>query len=285
MKRKFWKILALAVAIALLIGVCGFANALTGNPLSKLLAERAAEKYLAQTYPGTDYTITDVGYNFKFGNYYAKVVSESSMDTYFTIYANMLGKVEWDTFDSVTSGYNTQSRLWAEYRALTDQILDNPGFPYYPLDIGFGELVIYEKELIDSGAHRDIPSWSIELESLVLDQEYDIRELGRQAGHLNLYVYSDELTYEKAAQVLLTVRAEFDQEGIPFRSIDLTLRHPKTEDGPWDEEYIGVEFFLYEDIYEDGLTDRVAQADAELKAYRAILDAETAALAATAPEK
>ena len=40
MKKKILKIAALVIAIALIIGICWFANGLVGNPISKSLATR-----------------------------------------------------------------------------------------------------------------------------------------------------------------------------------------------------------------------------------------------------
>ena len=55
MKKKVLKIIALIIAIALIVTVCWFANALCGNPISKWLAQRAADTYLDEHYPDTDF--------------------------------------------------------------------------------------------------------------------------------------------------------------------------------------------------------------------------------------
>ena len=46
MKKKVLKIIALVMAIALIVGVCIFANSLVGNPISKWVATNTAEKHL-----------------------------------------------------------------------------------------------------------------------------------------------------------------------------------------------------------------------------------------------
>ena len=46
MKKKILKILALVLALALIAGICVFANSLVGNPVSKMLVTKTAEKYL-----------------------------------------------------------------------------------------------------------------------------------------------------------------------------------------------------------------------------------------------
>ena len=53
----------------------------------------------------------------------------------------------------------------------------------------------------------------------------------------------------------------------------MVLQHPRTDDGDWNDEEVRVEHFLYEKIYEEGLPEKVKDADAALKAYYAKLDA------------
>ena len=59
MKKKILKIAALVIAIALIIGVCWFANGLVGNPISKSLATRTAEKYIEENFPDTDFVYAE----------------------------------------------------------------------------------------------------------------------------------------------------------------------------------------------------------------------------------
>ena len=273
MKKKVLKIIALVIAIALIVGVCWFANALNGNPLSKMLAEKAVVAYLAENYAQTDYYVEKLAYSFKFGNYYAHIRSEASMDTQFTLYIDMIGNVYFDTFDDVLRGAITARRLEQEYRDLTDQIFDNPSFPY-PSDIGYGTLEIYPQEALDDPQVNDIPDYALVQQDLVLDQIYDIRELGRQAGHLIIYVESDTISFELAAQIMLGIRAEFDKANIPFRTMDFVLQLPLPEEGPRPDEEVRVKDFRYEDIYQENLIDRIKTAHEELDAYYAEQDAK-----------
>ena len=144
MKWNLRKVLALSAALVLIGGLAWFANALNGNPISKMMAQSTAERYLAETYGGTDYYIDHISYSFKDGNYHAFVRSPSSMDTAFTLSLNMLGSLRGDTYDNVLSGWNTALRLDEEYRALTDRVLEDPAFPYQ-CHIGYGSLEIYPR--------------------------------------------------------------------------------------------------------------------------------------------
>ena len=64
----------------------------------------------------------------------------------------------------------------------------------------------------------------------------------------------------------------FDKADIPFYAMDFVLRHSRTEDGQSDDEEIRINDFLYQDIYEEGLTDRIETAIEETAAHYAMLD-------------
>lgn len=272
-KKKILKAIALIIAIGLIGFVAYFYNALNGNPLSQMLAQRGTDKYLQEQYPGTDYYAERVGYNFKFTNYYAHIRSESSIDTQFTVYLDFFGRVEWDTYDDVTRLFVTERRLDDAYRALTDTVFDSPDFPYGE-HIGYGELMIASRELIENPNFRDCPEYSMAQEDLIFDGVYDIRELGAACGHLVVYIESEDLTMENAAKFMLGIRTWFDQAGVPFRAMDFVLQLPKPEDGPWPDEQINVSHFPYEDIVEEGMVERVQKAHDELTAYYAEQDAK-----------
>ena len=263
MKKKALKIIALIIAVALIIGICWAANGLNGNPISKWLAKRGANNYLKEHFPNTDYYIEELGFSFKFTGYYAHVRSKTSMDTQFTLEIDMLGNVYFDTYESVTGGFVTARRVEQEYRELTDQIFENPSF-IYKSEIQYGTLEIYPQEAFDDPHVTDIPEYALVQDELILDKIYDVRELGRQAGHLIVYIDNQELSFENAANILLDIREIFDSANIPFYAIDLTLRT--------NGERINFDHFPYEDIYEDGLIERIKAAHEELEAYYAEQD-------------
>ena len=81
MKKKVLKFIALIIAIALIVTVCWFANALCGNPISKWLAQKAADAYLDEHYQDTDFYIERLGFSFKSTDYYGHVRSETRIET------------------------------------------------------------------------------------------------------------------------------------------------------------------------------------------------------------
>ena len=271
MKKKGLRIAAFVTALILLGGIGWFANALVGNPISKALSRKNAGRYIAGHYADQGYEIQRVYYSFKDGGYHAAVSSPAVLDGDFTISCNGLGKVVSDSYEfDVTEKYNTVRRLDNAYRELMDQALKNPGFPYSS-DIAFGELYMAPREGILS-EESGLPKYAIPYEELELNGVYDIRQLGKRAGNLVIYVENQDITLENAAECMLKIRAFLDQAGIPFRSMSFTLYQPREEDKPRSDVQISVERFDYEEIYAEGMVERVKKAHEELEAYYKEMD-------------
>lgn len=283
MKKKTKKILTFILALGLLAGVGVFANGLLGNPISKWLATNTAEKRLAEVYADKDYEIERVTYSFKDGGYHAFIVSSSSPDSEFTIRLDMMGNLSWDSYeDRVLSGENTAARINKEYRAATENIFTSPSFPY-DTHIEFGDIEFITREF--AGAD-DLPAYALFTEDLELDQVYDIGELGKAAGHLVLYVNDEDVSVEKAAEILLEVKRLMDAGGVSFHVIDLVLRYPKpTDDSPGREGRIETMEFPYADIYEEGMVERVEVANEAAIAHHAKMDAESEKITGGMKEK
>ncbi len=272
MKKKIIKITAIILSAALILTALIFANAFFGNPVSKLIATNTAEKHIAEVYPDTDYYIDDVRFNFKTGDYHAFIKSPTSVDTEFSLYITMTGELRLDTYDDVLDGFNTARRLDDEYRALAEEIFSGESFPY-TCYISYGTLEIHPGEYIDSG-YDDIPVYAINQNELELDKEYDIRELGRKAGRIVVYVDSDTVTVEKTAEVMLGIKEIFDSAELPFAAMDIVLQYPKAEDSTRPDGEVRLESFPYDEIEEKGLVEKVKAADKQLKEYYEKLDKE-----------
>ena len=273
--KKYIRIIGIVLVISLIAVLIWFGNVMMGNPVSHALASKAAKAYLSDRFSDTDYEMERITYSFKDGRYHAFMVSPTSIDGDFSVCFSMLGEYCYDTYDSVQDGWNTAQRLNSEYRKLTDTILNDPALPYdntQVYSIMFGELEIYPKEFIDDPNVHDIPDYSLVQDDLELNRIYDIKELGAKAGHLVLYVDNDIISVEEAARIMLDFRSIFDESDSPFYAMDFVLRHPRTEDGKSDNEEITIYDFLYQDIYEEGLTDRIEIAIDETAAYYAMLD-------------
>ncbi len=272
MKRpRIKRILKTGCLIALIALLCAAAylfNAFFGNPISAYLAERSARAYLAKHYGQLDVEIMRFGYSFKTADYYAQVASPTSVDTHFSVYMRMNGEVRYDTYDSVTSGWNTWRRLESEYRARTNALFDAPDFELRN-DIAFGSLEIKEESAYE---YQPVP-FGIELQTLELDGEYDVNELAAQAGKIVFYMQHEDVSFETAARGMLRLKEILDGEGIPFFAMDFVVRLPREEGQPGSGgPSIHVEDFLYSEIYEDGMVQRVQAAHEALDAFYEELD-------------
>ena len=84
----------------------------------------------------------------------------------------------------------------------------------------------------------------------------------------------EDVSYERLSEILLGIRNIMDEADVSFYVIDCILEYPRPEDdGEWKEGRVEVMTFLYDDIYEEGLIERVRASDEEAKAYYARLDA------------
>lgn len=205
------------LAGAVLLGVAlFFVNAFAGNPVSALLARHAAREYIAAEYSHLDLTIEKVGYDLKGSNYYAKVQSCTSVDTHFSVYISMLGQVERDTYDRVESRYTTFERLNREYYDLIKAVKEEESFPYTVRALS-GTL---------RGSNHGFLDYGLPQEGLVLDGEYDVRELGTLYGGLHISVFDEEISIPRGCEILKDVTARLEEKGIAFRAIDLNLSRP-----------------------------------------------------------
>ena len=274
MKKKTWKIIALVLALVLLGGVLFYANAFLGNPVSKLLATRNAKRYVAEAYAGTDYVVGEVSYSFKEGCYIADVSSPSSADTYFIVNYDFLGRRGYDSYEmQVVNRGNVWRRLEQEYRDLCDRVLEGDGFPY-ELDIAYGTLdtSVSVEEIPEPGVRPEqLPPTELEL-----DRQYDIPALGAKYGKLVLYVEDTDVSVDRAAEILPEVRRLLEEGGAPFFYLDFVLEPPREEGKPRGET-LNILNFPAADIYEEDMTQRVAEAAAEAEDYYAKMDAIRAA--------
>ena len=272
MKKRILKIAAFVFAIALIVGVCVFANALVGNPISKAMATNTAEKHLEENFADKDFEIERVTFSFKDGYYHAFIYSPSSIDSDFTILVDMWGKLRYDTYeDRVLSGGNTADRISRDYRAVVDKVLDSQAFPYNE-HIGYGDFDFYPRVHLEE---YTVPEYALITEDLTLDAFYDVNELGAKHGKLTIYIDDDTVSYERLSEILLDIRRIFDDSGVKFYVIDCVLEYQKNEDSSKKQEgRVEVREFLYADIYEEGMVERVKASDEAAKAYYAEQDAE-----------
>ena len=277
-QKSLKKVLALVLALVLLAGLLLFANALVGNPISRLLVKRSANAYVAETYSGTDYKIDSVMYSFKDGHYHVDVSSPSSQDTYFVLEYRASGKLFRDSYEEqVLLKGNTARRIDEEYRTRCKAILEGGQFPY-EVYMGGGDLLTALSPAPpeeDTPQEPGVPLSPLDQTMLVLDKTYDVSKLGASHGSVWLYVEVDpsEITAETAAEVLLTAKELLETANLPFFRIDLHLEPPRGEDGtPGGEPTLQIRNFPWSEIEPEGLAERVQTAADALTQYYSEMD-------------
>jgi hypothetical protein len=270
--KKLMKILAALAAITIICGILWFANGFLGNPVSKVLAKNAVKNYISETYTDRDFIIEDVNFSFKETGYYAHVKSPSSVDTYFSVYISMNGRIKYDSYENVLDGWNTYQRIEDEYRQMVNSVFSSDEFPLVS-NIDYGSIEIIEK---DTTIGFDQVSYGIKMGDLELDKEYNVKELAKTAGHIVFYAQDDEVSFKKASEILLTVKEYLNKADIPFYAVDFVLEKPRSVDETPNEDRtsINTSNFLYSNIYEEGLDERIEQEHNALMEYYEEQDAK-----------
>ena len=271
--KRYLKLFAIILAVILISVVLYFYLGFFGNPVSKIHCKNTAEKYVAENYP--DCHIENVGYNFKDGRYFANIQKEGSVDTNFFVYADWLGNISYDSYESyVTSGHNTANRMMLEYRDMLENAVPKQDVDY-TIDIFYGDILndYYGKEFHNLNAYD---AAYMPQEEIMLDKQYDYTDIGYKYGYVCLYAEDTDVSVSRAAEILLDLKSRLDSQNLGFYCIDFVLELPRKTDGsPNDDETrINIDYFLWDDIYADGLEDRIQSAHDDLTAYYAKLDTE-----------
>lgn len=271
--KKVLKIVAGILLVAVISVTVYFYLGFFGNPVSKILCRNSAEKYVSENYP--DCHIENVGYNFKDGRYFANIQKEGSVDTNFFVYTDWLGNIKYDSYESyVTSGHNTVNRMMMEYRDLLEDAVRQEDVDY-TIDILYGDILndYYGKEFHNLNEYN---AAYMPREEIILDKQYDYSDIGYKYGYVCLYAEDADVSVSRATEILLDLKSRLDEQNLGFYCIDFVLELPRKTDGsPNDDKTrINIDYFLWDDIYADGLEDRIQTAHDELTAYYAKLDAE-----------
>ncbi len=231
-KKKYviLKVLSFIFATILIGFIVIAGNSLLGNPISSHIAKNIAEDYMEETYPNTDFYIDSVAYDFKMGNYNARVRSNSSVDTAFLVAIDVLGnKVSYDTYERyVLSGSTIHLRLRQEYEAICREILQG-----YPIINQFNFNIDNER-----------------MGELVLDTEFDYTDISYKHGVVSAWL-DETYTTEEICDILLNIKDSLDDEDIGFDTISIYFTNTD------DSTRHNLKDFSYDDITKDGLLERV----------------------------
>lgn len=139
-------VLTILLAIALFIVLSFY-----GNPISKIMADKAADQYLETHHRDLDLVRERAYYNFKDGTYVVRLWDKNSIDTKFDLSFDSFAKMTNDTYSDRL--FNTFRRYMYLLDELGDEIVKDSGFDF--------EIWLRPDDDIDYRAY------------LTLDQEFD----------------------------------------------------------------------------------------------------------------
>lgn len=123
MKIILYTALAILLAIVLFIVLSLF-----GNPISKIMAEKAADQYLETHHRDIDLVHERAYYNFKDGTYVVRLWDKNSVDTKFDLSFDSFAKMTNDTYSDRL--FNTFRRYMSFLDELGDEIVKDSGFDF-----------------------------------------------------------------------------------------------------------------------------------------------------------
>ncbi len=111
------KVIVILVIILLASPIAFFSNALNGNPVSKMLVNSNADKYVKEKYSNIDVKRDETYFEFKTSKYVVKYQSDKLKDLNFEVHCEMNGDVAYDTYEEdVLNNFSTFKRLDTELR-------------------------------------------------------------------------------------------------------------------------------------------------------------------------
>ncbi|MGL4820864.1 MAG: hypothetical protein ACRC5C_12920 [Bacilli bacterium] len=234
MNKKALKVVAGFVAFGLIVALLYFTNRYVGNPVSKMIATNAAEKYIAQKYAPQNLVIDETNFSVEMNNYHVQVKSNVSIDTHFDLYVSAWGEIEFDEYpDNVGGKFTTYVRIQdAASKDLEPKIKKG-----VPLD--------YEWLMVSAGKDSFIP------ENFELDMPYRADDLPFPI-EIAVSVYEPNASWSKVAEILQALDAFATEQKLNVSAYTVLLRESKDEKHKFDEQ-LGITGFPRERLVEKNL--------------------------------
>lgn len=219
MKLTFKKVL-LSVFILFVLFV---ANAFFGNPVSKYLADRGANKVITERYSGLDLFREKVIYNLKDGDYIVFLEDKNSVDSQFTLHFDSFGRLRWDSYDDrISNTVMRFDRIVSQYGRSLEKQYD---FPY---------------TITLSSWDKEDPE-----KYLKVDQPVDVKHLPYKL-QAQAYGVGKDATAEEAMAVLKGLQEIMDAEGLEVIEYAINLVPEKSrgkggEVETWEDMYSAYE--------------------------------------------
>lgn len=195
--------IALGILVLLVLAVV---NALFGNPVSKALADRGADKVIAEKYGDLDLSQEKVFYNFKAPEYVVHLQDKNSVDSAFELCFDSFGRLQRDTYDFRidNTAARFESAVW-KYGEVLEKKYD---FPY--------EISLSAWNKID------------EADYLTLDQPVDMKHLPYK---LEVQTFGErKITADEAMAILKRLQQIMDDENLDVMEYALTFEPKGSRD-------------------------------------------------------
>lgn len=200
MKKKFnWKKFFIGLGIVCAIFLLFYYFAFFGNPISRLLADRAADKYIETHYKDLDLIRDRAYYNFKDGYYIVRLRDKNSEDTKFYLGFDSFGRIKADTYDSIL--FNTVIRLSDELNDYGKSLEKKYNFPY---------------EISLTTVNDNIE------EKLILDQEFDFDNF-KEDVNAQAFGYTKNPNVEECLDVLCDSQKILDKTSLEVTKYSVIL--------------------------------------------------------------
>ena len=262
--KKISKIIAGALGIFFALIALGIGFSIAGNPVSYFLAWQATSKFLKEEHPGTDYKIDSIEHLFPYiGSYRVNVSSPTKQDERFNVFTDSFGKITEDSYETwVTYRYTLKWRLNKEYAELGEKAFETWGITEHDR-LSF-TLIFSDYEHL--GPYDSHPN-AVELLDFPLNTSTCTQQICKTNGDIYyLETIAGEPTAEYAAKRLLALKERADKAGFAFYTINYVLR---SSDSAY--EWLSLGRVYYQDIYEEGMVERVLEYE---KAYDEYLKAK-----------
>ena len=202
MKSRVEKI-AFGILVLLVLAVV---NALFGNPVSKALAERGADKVIAEKYGDFDLSREKVIYNFKDGDYVAHLKVKNSVDPRFELCFDSFGRLYRDSYDErIFQTLVRFDRAIHDYGRGLEKAYD---FPY--------QITLSYWDKIDPA------------EDLTVDQPVDMKHLPYK---LEVQTFGErKITADEAMAILKRLQQIMDDENLDVMEYALTFEPKGSRD-------------------------------------------------------
>ena len=202
MKSRVEKI-ALGILVLLVLAAV---NALFGNPVSKALADRGADKVIAEKYGDLDLSREKVFYNFKIPEYVVSLQDKNSEDSQFELCFDSFGRLRRDTYDFRID--HTMERFDRAVWRYGEDLEKKYDFPY--------KIMLSPWNKIDTADY------------LTLDQPVDLKHLPYK---LEVQTFGErKITVEEAMAILKELQQIMDDEGLDVMEYALAFEPKDSRD-------------------------------------------------------